>query len=286
MYAVSALVPYPRLGGGVEQRIAKQWRKHHVASDSVESWISKISVVNEELSRKQREALQTQMHALHEVRSINQTIKATMERLCENSAHGDPENATPDLLRAWKASELISLHFDSLDLLTNPVLSEVRPRRTVIFYKIVDKITRIYRPQAEKHEVIVKLLGESYSSAVVDPSTIHIIPSVFISNAVKYSPRSRAVEIRVMEGFRDNRRTVGFEVASLGPSATGQESARMFRQKGRGMLASQKAQGSGVGLLIAKTVSDQHAGFISAKQDPSDHLGHSHWTFHFELPIG
>ncbi len=103
---------------------------------------------------------------------------------------------------------------------------------------------------------------------MLDQRTIHIIPSVFIDNAIKYSEPGEIVDVGVEEEWRGYDKSVLLEVASYGPQATHEEEHNLFLRRGRGIAAKTVAEGSGIGLTLAKIVADEHMGTIYAMQSP------------------
>ncbi|MEN6603838.1 MAG: ATP-binding protein, partial [Bryobacteraceae bacterium] len=218
-----------------------------------------------------------------EIRRFNQIIKTNMERACENESPDDLDAATVELVRAHRASGLISLQLDALDLLANPAAAMTfLPQRRVL-YRVVDKVCRIYRVLAENKHVKLRLTGSSTSEARLDERTIHIIPSVFIDNAIKYSSEHESIEVHVKDDIRSEGSFIEVSVLSNGPASTEEEAARLFSVRGRGEAAKRVAQGSGIGLTLAKIVADQHHGRISANQKRTT-SERAEWTFSFRLP--
>jgi signal transduction histidine kinase len=156
--------------------------------------------------------------------------------------------------------------------------------REWVFYRVVDKMVRIFEVLSEGRGVQLSLSGASTAKILADERTIHIIPSAFIDNAIKYSKRGGKVEIHVSDGVRDNRLVVTCAVRSDGPPATPDEEQRLFRGRGRGEAARTMAEGTGVGLALAKVVADQHGGTVSALQRRTS-LERSEWTFSCEIPV-
>ena len=206
-----------------------------------------------------------------------------MERICDEAGRGEPLRADPQLVRAWKASELISLHMNALDLISNPSMLEKKPHKTVGFYKIADKLYQIYKPFADDAKVSFCLTGRSFRKVLIDDGTFHIVMSVFIDNAIKYSKPGDRVEIQVLDASLGDALIVGCKVISLGPTASPAEERLFFTKQLRTEMAQQHtSQGSGIGLVLAKRVADQHRGTVRAKQVVRQE-GRSEWTFLFQM---
>jgi light-regulated signal transduction histidine kinase (bacteriophytochrome) len=282
-FAVTALVAAPRLGGAAERLRGKEYSENRAAADSVTAWARAVHDLVAAGDIERDAEFTRRLEALHEIRRFNQIVKINMERACGNESPEDPDAATIELVRAHRASVLISVQLDALDLLANPVSAMSFEPRKSVFYKTVDKMVRIYRVLADSKDVKIRLTGVSFAQANLDNRTIHIIPSVFIDNAIKYSQTGETVDVHVTDGSRGGLPVITVEVLSNGPAATDNEERDLFVKRGRGKAAQAVAEGSGLGLTLAKIVADQHKGWISASQRPLAE-GRSRWNFAFQIP--
>jgi light-regulated signal transduction histidine kinase (bacteriophytochrome) len=283
--AVTAVVGAPRLGGDVERQRAKEYPENKVAATKVATWVARMSKLLAEGDAARNEEFSRRLEALHEIRKLNQIIKTNMERVCTKQSPNpnDPDEAPADLVRALRASGLISVQLDALDLLANPQTAMTFGPRKWVFYRVVDKIVRIYRALAENKRIKIRFNGTSMAWSQLDERTIHIIPSAFIDNAIKYSPGGGVVDVRIADEVRNGRPVVTLQVRSLGPSSTPDEEAAMFKSRGRGRAARAFTEGTGVGLVLAKVVADQHSGEIYTSQRRVEN-SRSEWTFTFHIP--
>ena len=281
--AVTALIGAPRLGGDAERLRAKEYPANHVDAEDIPKWTAKVAALVLKGDAERELEFARRLEALHEIRRLNQIVKTNMERACTKQSPDDPDAAPVDLVRAFRASSLMSVQLDALDLLANPASAMSFAPRRWVFYRTVDKMVRIYRVIADGRTVTIRLTGSSVSMALLDERTIHIIPSAFIDNAVKYSQPGGMVEVHVSDGLRGNIPVITVEVTSNGPVATPEEERNLFVSRGRGKAARAIAEGSGIGLTLAKIVADQHKGWISASQRPLP-TGRSEWTFKFQVP--
>lgn len=282
-FALTGFVPFPRLGGDKERARSRDYPDGRIATTRLLEWAAKLEAFQHALRQRERDTLSGDLEAVHEVRRLNQTVKVVLERLCDQASPGAPERADENMVRAWKASVLISHQMDALDVLSNPDIATARPDKLITFYKLVDNVQRIYKARAGDKHVRLRLTGNSFAKAFVYDGTIHIVPSAFIDNAVKYSQTGDEIEVRVFEGTLDNVPSVGFEVVSVGPIASAAEERRLFKERGRGDAARALAQGSGAGLLVVQAVAEQHRARVSATQTQIPG-GRAQWRFRFEMP--
>ncbi|HYW47972.1 MAG TPA: HAMP domain-containing sensor histidine kinase [Bryobacteraceae bacterium] len=280
--AVTGVIGAPRLGGDAERWRAKEYPHNRVNADAIPAWAKAIAETVVLGGRGREEEFARRLEALHEIRRFNQIIRTNMERACYEASPKDPDDAPVDLVRAHRASALISVQLDALDLLANPASAMSFEPQQRVFYKTVDKIVRMYQVIADNRNVKLQLRGGSMAEAQLDNRTIHIIPSVFVDNAVKYSEPGEAVDVHVWDELRAGAPVISVEVASRGPAAAPEEEQNLFVRRGRGQAAKGVAEGSGIGLTLAKIVADQHKGWISASQLPLN--GRAEWKFKFQIP--
>ncbi len=119
-----------------------------------------------------------------------------------------------------------------------------------------------FRPMAESHEVAVRLLAPTTLKAATDIGKLERIVYNLLSNAMKYAPRRSMVEV-VLGATPDGDITLS--VADQGKGMTRQEVARVFE---RFYQASAAASGTGIGLSLAKELSELMHGTISVESSP------------------
>ncbi len=284
-FVVTGLVPAPRMGGNAEAQRAGTFPASKVRREAVQAWLEEAVKLVQHLDEAARGEVGRRLRALHEVRRFNQVIKTVMERSCLNESPADPDKASPDLVRAWKASELVSVHLDALDVLANPDSIRGIQKHPTTFYKIVDMVSRIYRPMAQEKGVVLQLSGRSEAKVQSDGRTLHIVPSALIDNAIKYSDKGGRIDVCVGDSWRDGKRLVSVTVENDGPSATRAEEQKFFVGEARGELAKKRAEGSGLGLRLANVVAGLHGGRLSHEQRALA-AGRARWRFCFEMEAG
>ncbi|NOK07689.1 sensor histidine kinase [Corallococcus exercitus] len=264
------------------KRLKKIAPDSDLPAEHIETRLRHFTETTAKLLRSSQESANSSIEALHEVRRLNQTIKVVAERSLIALREGRLVSQS-DIIKVEKASEMMSLHMDSLDLLANPSLLETAPLKGFILYQIVDKMCHVYGPRAEERRVDFILTGKSFSSIKADDRMFYIIPSVLIDNAIKYAPSGSKVEVRVFEGAMNNLPSVGFSVSSVGPPSTKTEESRMIKWRGRGQMASAAAGGSGHGLYLAGLIA-QHIGARLSFSQRQVAVDRSEWEFRFESP--
>jgi two-component system heavy metal sensor histidine kinase CusS len=94
---------------------------------------------------------------------------------------------------------------------------------------------------------------------------------ILLDNAIKYTPRDGHVTVRVSPAPQElpGRSGVAIDVIDSGTGLDAMDRVRAFDRFYRGAVARQQApEGSGLGLSIARTIVDRHAGSISLAPGP------------------
>lgn len=98
-----------------------------------------------------------------------------------------------------------------------------------------------------------------------------------IENALKFTSKDEAVEIRALE----DGRTIVIEVADSGPGIPADELSKIFEELYRGENA-RGVEGSGLGLALAQRIVELHDGQINVRSTQTDPRG---TVFTMRLPV-
>ena len=252
---LTGFVPFPRLGGVAERRMAKKYPHLKIEFAVVQRAAAAVRAAVEHIYRMESDAAKKQSMALHEIRKLNRTVKQTAERLCALDSPLDPQNADPQLVQIWKSSELMSRQFDAVEVLANESLTQLPVEVPIEVYRIFDKCVRIYRMADSTNRIHIRA-SPGYSPRILAcDKTFSIIPSVLIENALKYS-------------LPDSNVTV--EISQLGTNCVVRVTNQSKRDPAfgdiifkKGFRLSTDRDGSGNGLYLAKMVTEQHKGELT-----------------------
>jgi PAS domain S-box-containing protein len=114
---------------------------------------------------------------------------------------------------------------------------------------------------------------------VADATRIRQVADNLLSNAVKYTPTGGTVTVtaRLAEGGTE----VGWQVSDTGIGIPAAERSRLFRRFYRASTAlDRRIPGTGLGLVIARTILDRHHGTIEVADGPGPGT-----TFSVRLPV-
>jgi len=255
-YAITGLIPFPRLGGNSERRMAKQYSGNKVSSDDIASAARRLNAAIARLEQVETDAIRKQSFALHEIRLLNRTVKHTAER----RRVADPEDK--DFLKIHKAAEMMSYQFDIIEVLANESLIQNPPMNSSSLYPLFDKCVRILEPTPEQPRIRLHARPQPHDGPIyADDKTISIVPTCLIGNAVKYSIPNRDIHVTIELATEHGKDLVIARVSNQS-QRTDVLSARVFE---KGFRQAEGAEGSGHGLYLASLVAKQHNGSLDVQ---------------------
>jgi signal transduction histidine kinase len=251
---LTGVIPFPRLGGTPERRVAKQHPELRCPVTSLNKASKAIQEAESAAIALEQEFIEKHSMALHEIRKLNRTVKQTAERMCLKQRPSAPDSADPQLVQIWKSAELMSVQFDIIELLANQTLTDLPLNSQVEVYRIFDKCARIYCPANEPQRITLRA-ASGYSPRIeACDKTFPMIPTVLMENALRYSLPNTSISVDIERAKRHCVVTVS-NLTKLNERLND----TVFK---RGVRASTDGEGSGHGLFLAKLVTEQHLGTI------------------------
>jgi signal transduction histidine kinase len=133
------------------------------------------------------------------------------------------------------------------------------------------------RPRAEAKALALSFLGSASVVVEADKGRIFQLLDNLISNAIKFTPEGGRVDIRVVSALDGVVLEVSDTGIGLGPGETELVFERFFRST---RADAQQIPGTGLGLFIARAITEAHGGKISASSREGTGT-----TFRIELPL-
>ena len=230
-----------------------------------------------------REASEGELTALvHDLRHLSSSIYHSALEV-EQAARANSLHETRDLIKTVIASQtMLKVRIDYLDF-SNSV-DRFDDFEKIPVYSRVDKVIRCFKADARHKKIEISLSGSSYRLAE-GPNILDIVPYTLIENAIKYSPESSEITVRV----RDTDVETEVSVTSMGPIFAVGEDAKIFERGYRGRNAKNIRQnGTGLGLSVASEVIATFNGKLTVEQSNENHVidgvPFASTTFHFSLP--
>jgi PAS domain S-box-containing protein len=172
----------------------------------------------------------------------------------------DHKDVLGDILTS--ARHLLQLINDILDLSkVEAGRMEFHPESTRID-TLVYEVRDVVRPLAEKKRLKLSIAMPEELTAVVDPARFKQVLYNYLSNAVKFTPESGRVEVRVR---REEDQSFRVDVEDTGVGIPPDEIAKLF-QEFQQLPNSRKAeQGTGLGLALTRHIVEAQGGSVSVR---------------------
>jgi two-component system sensor histidine kinase VicK len=140
---------------------------------------------------------------------------------------------------------------------------------------LVKEVEEGNMPEVTSHRVVFDSVEETWVN--IDKDKIEQVINNFISNAIKYSPPYKTIQIACIT--QGNYANVSVKDEGMGIRPQNQEKLfeRFYREKGQ---ETKSIAGFGIGLYLCKEISERHEGKIGVDSTPGKGS-----TFWFTLPI-
>jgi NtrC-family two-component system sensor histidine kinase KinB len=212
-----------------------------------------------ELARLDEMRLELVAVASHELRTPLTTMRMTLSMLRERAATLEARD------RELVETALVGV--DQLSLLVDEFLDLTRIEAgqldlqwaRVSLRELVARAVASFAPACEQARIAIELeQGELSPSIAADPNRLAMVVSNLLANAVEYTPAGGRVVVRTSE----HDGVASIEVADSGPGVPVEYRERVFERFFRVQHASDASAGAGIGLYIARQVTEAHDGTI------------------------
>jgi len=259
---------------GLERRRLQQEARRLQDIEQKAHRLSQEKAMLEELDRVKSTFMRT---TAHELRAPLAAIQSYLTLILQG--YSSLEEQRPMLERAeQRASELLELVEDLLNLARLKELKSEPKKREVSMEKILDDVLGLHAPEAEKKHIALQVQTQPCPTVQADPAHVKQLWTNLVSNAIKYTPDGGQVTVRLFS--QDGKRIVG-EVTDTGIGIAQEDQARLFQEFFRTEQAKALTQrGTGLGLSIVKQILQQYGGDIHVTSE----LGQGS-RFTFEWPL-
>lgn len=237
-------------------------------------------MVRDITERKRVEKLKSEFLSTvsHELRTPLTSITGSLGLIASGALGEFPEKARPMIDIAHKNSlRLVHLINDLLDLEKMAAGKMQFDLQQQALMPLVEQAVESMRGFAEQRQVGVKLRGRQDVNVRVDAGRLQQILTNFLSNAIKFSPNGKSVEIAV----RNNGEQVRVEIIDHGPGIPKEFRSRIFEKFSQADASdTRKVGGTGLGLAISRELAQRMNGDVGFVSEG----GHGA-TFYLELPV-
>ena len=225
-----------------------------------------VTVLNAMLDRLDR-AFEGQRRftadASHELRGPLNVLRGDIEVALRRERSPEEYRETLDRCRQ-EVVRLSRLASDLLVLARSDAGLPLEQRVEIDLHALAARISERYRPLASQRNVRIDVCGSS-AEVAGDPRLLERVVANLVDNAVKHSPPGAAVHVTVEHADGN----VALTVRDDGPGIPPEQVPRLFTRFFRGDPARPRAEGSGLGLSIARAGAEAHKGVLEYLGDTS-----------------
>jgi signal transduction histidine kinase len=239
--------------------------------NSVNDMARRLAAFQDELQRTERLRLLGQFSGglAHQLRNAAAGAKLAVELFLAENTSSDPEPLRVALRQLARIETNLRQFLD----LGKPPTGVRQPCDLV---KLIDQAITLLKPQCQHTGTVLTWKPSVEARAVMgDPAQLSHLFGNVIGNAVEAAGPGGTVDVRILESESQNeKRMVVIEVADTGPGPPTAIAQRLFEP-----FVTGKAQGIGLGLAVARQVTEAHGGRIGWDRREGQTV------FRIELPI-
>ena len=212
----------------------------------------------------------------HELKTPVALIKGYADTLLREDAHWDLRTTQESLTVILEESDRLNALIDNL-LDASRLQAGGLPLETdqVALDALAGRVARRFRTQTQLHEIGVSFPSD-FPAVSGDAGRLEQVVNNLVSNAMKYSPEGRRIEI-------SGRAAPGEVVVTVSDRGVGiplEEQTRVFDRFFRGARERQQSTaGAGLGLYLARAIVEAHGGRIWVESSPGEGS-----AFSFSIP--
>ncbi len=230
-----------------------------------------VTVLRDITKLKEIEKIKSQFVSMvsHELRAPLAAIEGWLEVVISGAGGGDEAQKQAWLVRAKeRAHSLLALVNDLLEINKIAAGKVAQKMESVQVVDIIRKIVDFLKPEADRKAVsFIIELSDAVPPVQADVRDMEKLFTNLISNAIKYNVDKGSVTIKTTV----DANYVGFHVKDTGIGISQEHLPRIFDDFFRVEdERTSKISGTGLGLTIAKKVTDSHFGHIEVKSQPDE----------------
>ncbi|MEI6308908.1 MAG: PAS domain S-box protein [bacterium] len=199
----------------------------------------------------------------HELKTPLFLMDISLEML-ENSPESGRAKRTREFMETWKRNlhRLRHLVFNMVDSQRTQTMGFKIERQSTDFRALIEQVVAEQELLAGPKKVRITLDLAPIPPLLIDPEAIHRLVENLLTNAIKFSPRSGEVTIRLTE----EEAQAALSVKDQGHGISAEEQKGLFLPFQRAATAVRSVvPGTGLGLYVAKIIVDAHGGTISLR---------------------
>lgn len=239
-------------------RYFKNKQQFITSEERVYKLIDSLNFISKNIDDIVQKQIKNITSSVHDIKAMSSAIYRTLEEECasQNINYTNDEELQknkPHLFRLSKLAKVWTERIEIMEILSDPTKASLGQKKEQKIYAFVDKYIKLLQPMADVKGCHIHKEGNTFSTKKVFDS-FGTIPFILLDNAIKYSYRSKTINVNFMELPTDS---LIISITTFSPTINSSEIENIFERNVRGRNAIRLGvQGSGLGLHLAKTVAD------------------------------
>ena len=215
-----------------------------------------------DLDRLQRSRRRMTADIAHDLRNPLTVIGGYVESMREGVLDATPERLDAMQMEVKHLERLV----DDLRTLSQAESGELSLNREAVSpVRLLERMRQSYQPLADKQAITLRLdAGPGLHEIDADPDRMAQVLGNLISNALRYTPEHGEIVL----GAQEDSSSVALTVADNGQGIPPEALPHVFDRFYRANSARTRADKSGLGLAIARSIVEAHGGCITAESLP------------------
>ncbi len=254
--AQSSIRPLQALAGAVARRGPEDLRP--VTAPVPAEMITLVTALNGFIARLRASLARSEdliSEAAHRVRTPLATVRAQAELALHRVERPENRASLKEMIRAIDDSSRAAGQL--MDHAMVSFRSDRLSREPVDLAALLEEVVERFRPVAGMKDIEIRLEAPPGPVIAGDPVLLQNAIVNLLDNAMKYSPRETAIEVRLTAG--DGQAEIA--ISDEGPGLPDPDGTDLTERFARGANAGETV-GSGLGLTIAKEVAAAHGGAL------------------------
>jgi signal transduction histidine kinase len=211
-----------------------------------------------EINDKQRRAMLADIS--HELRTPLTVIQGNIEGMLDGVYQADEKQ----LKSILEETQILSRLVDDLRTLALAESGALQLKlESANLATLIRDVASSFQARFDDAGVKLDLSLQDVGALEIDPWRVREVLTNLIGNALRYSPRGKAVKVNLTESAQGGDGSVQISVEDDGPGISSEDLPHIFER----FYKSSDSHGMGLGLSIAKYVVEAHGGKIFAESD-------------------
>ena len=243
--------------------------------------VRKEKQVQRSISESQRKAEEGRRQFLrrldHEIKNPLTALRTALVNVRESQGDDERQRATENASRSVERLTRLLADLRKLSDLGERPSERLPVDVPELLREMVDAASSLPICRGREVNLLISKVPSPFPSVVGDRDLLSLALYNLIENALKFTSRDEAVEVRALE----DGKAILIEVADSGPGIPSDELSKVFEELYRGASA-RGIEGSGLGLALVQRIVEMHAGQILVRSSQIEPRG---TVFTLRLPV-